>query len=88
MPNGVALVYMARLKQAGIKVLFTSFPEVRRYTDGVGEFLPRPLSTDELLETVGTMLDAHPNPLPGSHCRLFYTTNGPAKGPYRTLTSP
>ena len=29
MPNGVALACMARLKQPGIKVLFTSFPEVR-----------------------------------------------------------
>jgi DNA-binding NtrC family response regulator len=64
MPNGVALACMARLKQPGIKVLFTSFPEVRQYTDGVGEILPRPLSsTDELLETVGTMLYAHPNRL-------------------------
>ena len=86
MRNGVALACMARLKQPGIKVLFTSFPEVRLYTDSVGEFLPRPLSTDELLETVGTMLNAHPNRLPGSYCRPFYTTNRPAKGPYRTLT--
>jgi hypothetical protein len=71
MPNGVALACMARLKQPGIKVLFTSFPEVRLYTDSVGEFLPRPLTTDELLETVGTMLDAHPNRLPRKSLPAF-----------------
>ena len=86
MPNGVALACMARLKQPGIKVLFTSFPEVGRYTDGVGEFLPRPLSTDELLGTVGTLLDAHPNRLPRKALPLVLTTRQPAKGPYRTLT--
>ena len=43
----------------GIKVLFVSFPEVRQHTEGLGEFLPRPISTDELLETVGRMLDRH-----------------------------
>ena len=58
-PNGAALARMARLKRPGIKVLFTSFPEVRQHTDGLGEFLPRPISTDELLETVGRMLDRH-----------------------------
>ncbi len=71
MPNGVALACMARLKQPGIKVLFTSFPEVRLYTNSVGEFLPRPLSTDELLETVGTMLDAHANRLPRKSLPAF-----------------
>ena len=58
-PNGAALARMARLKRPGIKVLFTSFPEVRQHTEGLGEFLPRPVSTDVLLETVGRMLDQH-----------------------------
>ena len=58
-PNGVALARMARIKRPGIKVLFTAFPEVQQHTDGLGEFLPRPISTDELLETVGRMLDRH-----------------------------
>ena len=71
MPNGVALACMARLKRPGIKVLFTSFPEVRQHTDGIGEFLPRPLSTDELLETVARMLDAHPIRLPRKSLRAF-----------------
>jgi DNA-binding NtrC family response regulator len=63
-PNGVALACMARLKRPGIKVLFASFPEVRQHTDGIGEFLPRPLSSDELLETVARMLNNHPIRLP------------------------
>ena len=58
-PNGAALARMARLKRPGIKVLFAAFPEVQVYTEGLGEFLPRPLSTDELLETVGRMLDEY-----------------------------
>jgi DNA-binding NtrC family response regulator len=55
-PNGAALARMARLKRPGIKVLFTSFPDVRQHIDSLGVFLPRPFSTDELLETVGRML--------------------------------
>ena len=58
-PNGAALARMARLKRPGIKVLFAAFPEVQVYTEGLGEFLPRPLSIDELLETVGRMLDEY-----------------------------
>ena len=50
---------MARLKRPGIKVLFAAFREVQVYTEGLGEFLPRPLSIDELLETVGRMLNPH-----------------------------
>ena len=80
MPNGVALACMARLKQPGIKVLFTSFPEVRQYTDGVGEFLPRPLSTDELLGTVGTLLDAHPNRLPRKALPAFLYHEAASEG--------
>ena len=56
-PNGAALARMARLKRPGIKVLFASFPEVHQHIDGLGEYLPRPFSTDELLEAVGRILD-------------------------------
>ena len=45
-PNGAALARMARLKRPGIKVLFTSFPEVQQHTEGLGEFLARPISDD------------------------------------------
>jgi DNA-binding NtrC family response regulator len=56
-PNGAALARLARVTRPRIKVLFTSFPEARRHTEGLGEFPPRTLSTDKLLETVGRMLD-------------------------------
>lgn len=61
-PNGAALARMARLKRPGIKVLFASFAEVRQHVDGLGQLLPRPFSTDELLETIGRMLDGHNSP--------------------------
>ena len=56
-PNGVALARMARVKRPGIKVLFTSFPEVEMHTDGLGEFLPRPFGQEELLAVVARLLD-------------------------------
>jgi CheY-like chemotaxis protein len=56
-PNGVALGRMARIKRPGIKVLFTSFPDGHEHIDGVGEYLPRPFSQEELLAVVGRMLD-------------------------------
>jgi DNA-binding NtrC family response regulator len=62
--NGIALVRMAWVKRPGIKVLFPSFPEVRSHTDGLGEFLPRPLSTDELLLTVDRLLDGYEDQRP------------------------
>ena len=58
-PNGAALARMARLKRPDIKVLFAAFREVQVDTEGLGEFLPRPRSTDKLLETVGRMLDEY-----------------------------
>ena len=56
-PNGVALGRMARIRRPGIKVLFTSFPDVHEHIDDVGEHLPRPFSQEELLAVVGRMLD-------------------------------
>lgn len=56
-PNGAALARMARLTRPRIKVLFTSRREVQRHTEGLGEFPPRALSMEKLLETVGRMLD-------------------------------
>jgi hypothetical protein len=47
---------MALVKRPGIKVLFVSFPEVEMHTEGIGEFLPRPFSQDELLTVVGRMV--------------------------------
>jgi DNA-binding NtrC family response regulator len=54
-PNGVALGRMARIKRPGIKILFTSF--VHEHIDGVGEYLPRPFTQEELLAVVERMLE-------------------------------
>jgi DNA-binding NtrC family response regulator len=70
-PNGAALARMARLKRPGVKVLFAASAEVQVYTEGLGEFLPRPLSTDELLETVGRMLDEYEDQRGDRSCPLW-----------------
>ena len=55
-PNGVALGLMARMKRAGIKVLFVARPDTQGHTEGVGEFLPVPVTASEIVEKVGQML--------------------------------
>ncbi len=55
-PNGVALARMARMKRTGVKVLFTALPETQEHTVGVGEFLPAPVATSDIVEMVGKML--------------------------------
>jgi hypothetical protein len=55
-PNGAALARMARVKRQGIKVLFAAFPEVGQHTEGLGEFLLRPLTTEGLLAAVEKIL--------------------------------
>jgi DNA-binding NtrC family response regulator len=54
-PNGVALARMARVRQAGVKVLFTALPETHEHTVGVGEFLPAPAATSDIVEMVEKM---------------------------------
>ena len=51
-PNGVSLARSARLRRPGIKVFFAGPEQLREYTEGVGEFLPSPISVSELVETV------------------------------------
>jgi DNA-binding NtrC family response regulator len=55
-PNGVALARMARVRQAGVKVLFTALQETQEHTVGAGEFLPAPVATSDIVEMVGKML--------------------------------
>jgi len=55
-PNGAALARMARMKRTGVKVLFTALPETQEHTVGVGEFLPAPVVTSDIVEMVGKML--------------------------------
>ena len=55
-PNGVALGLMARLKRAGVKVLFVGRMESVEYTEGVGELLVAPVTGADVVERVGEML--------------------------------
>ena len=57
-PNGVSLGLMARLKRPGVKVLFIARPDTQEHTEGIGEFLPSPVTAFEILETVRKMLAA------------------------------
>ena len=56
-PNGAALARMALVKRPGVKVIFASYPEMAIHTEGLGEFLPRPFSSEELLSVVRRRLD-------------------------------
>jgi DNA-binding NtrC family response regulator len=55
-PNGVALARMARVKRPGVKVLFAAIPEMRKHTEGVGEFLPAPVDPATIVARVAEML--------------------------------
>lgn len=55
-PHGVALARMARVRKPGIRVLFVARPENREHTEGVGEFLPLPMTASEIAATAKHML--------------------------------
>lgn len=55
-PNGVSLARIARLRRPGIKVLFAGQEQMREYTDGVGDFLPNPITVSEIVEMVTKLL--------------------------------
>ncbi len=51
-PTGIALGRMALVKCPGIKLIITGRAPYAEFADGVGEFLPHPVSIARLLETV------------------------------------
>ena len=55
-PNGVSLARMTRVKRPGVKVLFVASPERQEHTEGVGELLPTPVTTAQVVEMVRRML--------------------------------
>ena len=57
-PNGVALGRMTRLKRPEVKVLFVARSDTQEHTEGLGEFLPSPVTASEIVETVRKMLAA------------------------------
>jgi DNA-binding NtrC family response regulator len=56
--NGVALARMARSKRPGIRVLFTALPEYAEYADGLGKFMPMPVSVPNVVDAVARLLGA------------------------------
>lgn len=55
--NGISLALVARNSRPGIRVVFTGEPEMARYADGIGVFLPAPVQLTALVETVGRLLE-------------------------------
>jgi DNA-binding NtrC family response regulator len=55
-PNGLAVARMARVKRPEIRVIFTAQPEFARYAEGVGVFMPRPVSVADVVATVERLL--------------------------------
>jgi DNA-binding NtrC family response regulator len=54
--NGVALARIARSKRPGIRVLFIELPEFEGYTEGLGKFMPLPVSVPDVVGVVASML--------------------------------
>jgi hypothetical protein len=50
-PNGVALGRMARIKRPEARILFVGLPELEEYTDGLGVFMPSPITVPQVVET-------------------------------------
>jgi DNA-binding NtrC family response regulator len=55
-PHGVSLARVARRNLPSLKVLFIAQPEHQEHTEGVGEFMPVPVSIPELVDRVSAML--------------------------------
>jgi DNA-binding NtrC family response regulator len=55
-PHGVALALSARLKVPNLRVLFVARPRFRKDIEGIGVFLPLPVSVPEVAEAVGRLL--------------------------------
>jgi DNA-binding NtrC family response regulator len=56
--NGIALARMARSNRPGIRILFTALPEYSAYAEGLGAFMPLPVSVPDVMETVERLLKA------------------------------
>jgi DNA-binding NtrC family response regulator len=55
-PHGVALSHQARMGHPGVRVLFTALPEFRCHTEGLGTFLPLPVSPPDVVLAVSRLL--------------------------------
>lgn len=57
-PNGVSLARMARYKRPSIRVLFAALPEFAEHTEGLGEFMPMPVSVPDVMQAVIRLLES------------------------------
>jgi DNA-binding NtrC family response regulator len=55
--NGLALASKAKYRRPGLKVLFVAFPEMRSQIDDLGDFLPMPASTAEVVAAAESLLE-------------------------------
>jgi DNA-binding NtrC family response regulator len=62
--HGVALARMARSKRPGIRVLFTALPEFSEYAEGLGKFMPMPVSVTDVVAAVRSLIGSDHPPLP------------------------
>jgi DNA-binding NtrC family response regulator len=57
-PNGVSLALMTRQRRPGLKVLFIGPDDMARVAYGVGEYLPSPLSVEQVAQHAKRILAA------------------------------
>lgn len=55
-PHGLSLALVLKTKRRDLKVLFTAEPEYAEDAEGVGEFVPLPISGRELVPIVDRIL--------------------------------
>ena len=59
--NGIALGRMAKLKRPGIRVLFVGSADHEELAEGLGAFMPSPVTGPQLVEGVLQSLDTAPD---------------------------
>lgn len=63
-PNGVSLALMARLKRPGILTLLTGPQEIAHHAEGIGEFLPAPVTVEDFVVAIERLLDGAGTTIP------------------------
>jgi hypothetical protein len=57
-PNGISLALITRRMRPNVKILFAAPPEDQEHADGLGEFLPAPVSIPYLIAVVRGLLNS------------------------------
>jgi DNA-binding NtrC family response regulator len=56
-PNGVALARLTKLKRPDVKVVFMGTADFARFIEGVGLFIPVPVTAHEISQSVFELLE-------------------------------